>query len=147
MFQIIAPTAKDIPAICRMIKALATHHGDTATVTATTLRRDVFGAIPWFHLLVAKTPAGLQGYAALLPLGQLQYAKREMDLHHLFVTPAARGQGIGRALIAAAIAHARTLGCTSLRVGTAPDNLRAQAFYLDFGFTPSTNYPRFRLDL
>lgn len=70
-----------------------------------------------------------------------------MDLHHLYVTPTARGQGIGRALIAAASTQARTLGCTSLRIGTAQENLRAQTFYLAVGFTPSTNYPRFRLDL
>lgn len=52
-----------------------------------------------------------------------------VTLHDLWVTPAERGAGVGRALIgkAADLAHAR--GAHSLVWTTAPDNLVAQRLY------------------
>ncbi|WP_299373341.1 GNAT family N-acetyltransferase [uncultured Tateyamaria sp.] len=142
-------TEPDLPQLHQMICALAAHHGDTPDVNPTQLRRDVFGPQRWFTVLVADMgPKGLVGYTALLPLGQLQMGARGMDMHHLFVRPACRGQGIGKALMDAAQTHCRSLGCKIMTVGTHPDNHAAAQFYQTHGFAPRpASGPRFSMPL
>lgn len=138
----------DIPGLAEMVAALARHHGDTATVSRATLRRDVLGDNPWITVLVAETEGRLAGYAALVPLAQLQAGARGMDLHHLYVDPVRRGRGIGRRLIEAAKAQAARRGCGYLTVGTAAGNRAAQAVYPSCGFEAlAAAGPRFRVAL
>jgi GNAT superfamily N-acetyltransferase len=142
MTQIRPIIEKDIPDVLRMIHALAAHHGDTGVVTKDELRRDALGPSPWVRVLVAE---GL-GYAALCPLAQLQFGVRGMDLHHIFVVESARGRGVGRALIDAAIACAKAEGARYLTVGTHPDNLAAQDIYRSAGFEEfNSDGVRFRM--
>lgn len=134
-------TEADLPEVLRMVHALAAHHNDRAQATLDDLRRDVLGAHPWIHLLVAQ---GV-GYAALSPLAQLQFGVRGMDMHHLFGDSHARGRGIGHALISASLELTRGLGCRYMTVGTHPDNLAAQAVYRAVGFEQIDGAgPRFR---
>ncbi|MEP3442267.1 MAG: GNAT family N-acetyltransferase [Sulfitobacter sp.] len=61
-------------------------------------------------------------------------------------TRAAWGGGIGRALMHAAQAYARGLGCRYLTVGTHVDNTAAQAMYRAIGFDRlDREGPRFRV--
>lgn len=126
----------DLSALLRMVHALAAHHGDDAAVTEADLARDLFSARPWMQVLLAETPDGPVGYAALLPIAQLQKGVRGMELHHLYVAPDDRGSGIGGLLIEAAGDHARRQGCSYMSVGTHPGNLAAQSFYTRRGFSP-----------
>lgn len=138
----------DIPHLCEMITALAAFHGDTARISPEKLQQNLFTTPPWISVIVAQDEIALLGYAALYPQFQLQFATRSMDMHHLFVAPSHRGQGVGKALINAAIDHAKSNGCTSLCVGTHPDNIAAQNLYLLRGFGRIThNSPRFRLQI
>ncbi len=59
-------------------------------------------------------------------------------MNDLFVVPEARGEGVGRALIEAALEVARERGCKSLEWSTAPDNQTAQRLYDSTGATRST---------
>ena len=127
--------------------ALAAYHGDAATLSLAALERDCLGPAPWVTLLVAEGRTGLQGYAALCPQMQLQFGTRGMDLHHLFVCDTARGRGIGRALVTAALEHARGQGCAYITVGTDARNARVQGFYRGAGFEKITPDPRFRYRL
>ncbi len=53
----------------------------------------------------------------------------------MYVAPDARGQGVGRALVSALIAHARTLeGVERLTLGVESGNEAARALYHAFGF-------------
>ena len=54
----------------------------------------------------------------------------------IFVTEAARGRGVGTALLAAVGAHARATGCGSVRLDVIDTNPRARALYLREGFEP-----------
>ncbi|WP_284166000.1 GNAT family N-acetyltransferase [Frigidibacter sp. SD6-1] len=126
--------AADLSAVLAMIRSLAAHHGDRAEATEGMLIRDSLGDSPWCRILVAGAPGGPVGYAAFLPLHLLQYARRGLDMHHLYVEPAWRGQGVGARLIDAGVGLARSLGCSYLSVGTAPGNDAAAAFYLKRGF-------------
>lgn len=130
MTQIRPIIEADILDVLSMIHALAAHHGDKAAITEDALRRDALGPLPWVRVLVAE---GL-GYAALCPLSQLQFGVRGMDLHHIFVVESARGRGVGRALIDAAIACAKAEGARYLTVGTHPENVHAQDIYRSAGF-------------
>ncbi len=124
-----------------MIAELASHHGDTASASAEQLVRDAFGERPWIYVLVAELAGRICGYAALCGLIQLQFGARGLDMHHLFVEADLRGRGLGVALIKGATMKARALDCQYLSVGTHPDNLDAQAFYLAQGFERRPSYP------
>jgi ribosomal protein S18 acetylase RimI-like enzyme len=139
----------DLPEVMHMIVALAQFHGDTAKTDVDQLARDVCGPHTWFTVIVAEGGAGdLKGYAALIPLGQLQFGQRGMDMHHLFVRPEARQMGVGAALIDACALHCQTQGCVVMTVGTHPDNDAAAAFYESRGFMRrSPSGPRFSISL
>jgi GNAT superfamily N-acetyltransferase len=68
----------------------------------------------------------------------------EAELHLLCVRPAMRGNGIGRALVQAALVQARTRGITAIVLWTQPTMLAAQRLYLECGFhrEPSADFRR-----
>lgn len=132
---------RDLAGLLPLVEGLARHHGDVPRLTAETLAGDLFGPVPWFHALVAEEE-GLVGYAALLPLARLQHGERGLDLHHLYVDVAARGKGIGKALLTACEEMARAMGCSYLIIGTHADNLAAQEFYQAQGYAPIPNPAR-----
>lgn len=61
---------------------------------------------------------------------------RTARLYSLAVAPAARREGLGRRLLATAIASARAAGCARLRLEVRPDNPAAEALYRNSGFLP-----------
>lgn len=66
-------------------------------------------------------------------------------LEDLFVAPAARGHGIGRALIDDAAAQARARGCHRLYWHTRADNTRARTLY--DSYVESDGHIRYRMTL
>ena len=133
----------DLPEVLRMVEALARHLGDEPGVTLEGLRADLCGAGRWGFGLVA-VAGGLAGYAILTRLVQVQFGRRGMDLHHLFVRPDQRGQGMGALLLRGAEAKAAGLGALWVTVSTHPENHAAQAFYKAQGYDPMhSTVPRF----
>ena len=61
-------------------------------------------------------------------------ARSLLNIHDLAVVPDQRGKGIGRALLAAAEAHARDQDCCKLTMEVQDDNKRARRLYASFGF-------------
>ena len=80
---------------------------------------------------VAEDGHAIVGFAAA---GGLEWNRRVL-LWHLYVAPAWRGQGIGRALVDRALAYARGLGARALYVETPNINYPAVRFYRGLGFT------------
>ncbi len=77
---------------------------------------------------------GLVGFTQLYPAFCSVLADRTFVLYDLFVTPAARGAGAGRALMEAAEAHARKAGAARLELQTAKTNAIGQSLYESCGW-------------
>jgi GNAT superfamily N-acetyltransferase len=80
-------------------------------------------------LLGARADGELVGYACLYWHFSSTQAVETVLMNDLFVSSAARGRGVGRALIEASAAVARERGAAHLQWATAPDNLTAQRLY------------------
>jgi GNAT superfamily N-acetyltransferase len=80
-------------------------------------------------LLGARDGGELVGYACLYWHFSSLSARESVLMNDLFVSDAARGHGVGRALIEASAAIARERGAAHLEWSTAPDNLTAQRLY------------------
>ena len=129
--------AADAPEITVMIRELGDFHNDRAAIDVEDLIFLCFGPSPWTMLLVAERDGQLLGYAALQRKVQLQFARRLLDVQHLFVKAEARGCGVGRALIEAACDIAKVQRCVGVTLGVTEQNLQAQAFYCANGFAAS----------
>jgi GNAT superfamily N-acetyltransferase len=92
-------------------------------------------APPRGALLVARIDGRVGGCVALRPFdGDVCEMKR------LFVSPAARGRGIGRRLAEAIVDEARRLGYARMRLDTTPGMETAQTLYEQLGFREITPY-------
>jgi ribosomal protein S18 acetylase RimI-like enzyme len=79
-------------------------------------------------------PAGV----AICFLGYSTFRARPLlNLHDLAVLPAARGAGVGRALLEAVAARARALGCCKVTLEVREDNANARRLYERVGFVDS----------
>jgi GNAT superfamily N-acetyltransferase len=58
------------------------------------------------------------------------------EMVHMFVSPLAQGNGLGRMLAERLISEARERGYTQLRLETGPRQIAAQKLYLSLGFKP-----------
>lgn len=86
-----------------------------------------------FLAFMAGEPAGV----AVCFRGFSTFAARPLlNIHDLAVRPDLRGRGIGKALLEAVAAKARSLGCCKLTLEVLEDNRRAREVYHAFGFNP-----------
>jgi GNAT superfamily N-acetyltransferase len=93
-------------------------------------------APPGGELLLAKRGDHVLGCIALKPLEPPLVA----EIKRLFVRPQARGKGVGKALVQAAIAAAQALGYGELKLDTLPEMEGAIALYKASGFLPIPPY-------
>lgn len=80
-------------------------------------------------LFVAYDGLEPQGFVHLYPIFASVEMRRLWLLNDIFVADAARGSGVGRALMRRAEQHARDTGAGGLTLSTALDNARAQRLY------------------
>lgn len=90
-------------------------------------------------LLLARTADGTPaGFVNIYPTFSSLSMAPVWTLNDLFVAPAARRTGAGRALVRACATEARAAGAVGVQLQTAPDNHTAQALYRAEGFEPDT---------
>ncbi len=87
------------------------------------------------------------GFVQLYPSFSSVSAQRIWILNDLFVAPAARKCGIGRALLDAARDHAMSTGAKRLVLSTAQTNHAARALYESYGYKPDDTFQEFTLEL
>jgi GNAT superfamily N-acetyltransferase len=123
---------EDTAAIIAMARALAAAVGDPQPrLTPTELIRA--GTAGWFDCLVAEAADRLVAYALLCKGFEAHTAKRRLWIGDLYVEPAARRSGVGRALMAAIARHALALGCDAVYWELWRMNSAGEAFYRGLG--------------
>ena len=78
---------------------------------------------------------GPDGLAVLRLRAAIWSAGLECYLAELYVAPPSRGQGLGRALMEAALRQARRRGADSMDIGVDEPDLAARRLYESLGFT------------
>jgi ribosomal protein S18 acetylase RimI-like enzyme len=118
-----------------MANALNRHEGlSPRAFTPAIVRRDAFGPRRGFRVLVADTERGrVVGYAAFLVGYNTDVAARDMFMLDLFVQPAWRSRGVGRALVIAVAREAVRRGLPNVEWGVRSSNARALRFYRRLG--------------
>jgi GNAT superfamily N-acetyltransferase len=97
--------------------------------------------LPWFAVQMFKLAFTRPG--VLLQLAQSVLTTSEanslksgqIELTYIGVAPEARGQGLGKTILAAFVEAARGAGYTSVALSVETDNPAAIALYTNFGFT------------
>jgi ribosomal protein S18 acetylase RimI-like enzyme len=82
------------------------------------------------HVVVAEQGTRLVGMAA----ADFSSWNRRVQVEDFFVAPAARGRGIGRALMDSVVAYARHVEARCIWLETQPVNYAAVQFYRQMGF-------------
>lgn len=114
--------------------AYALDHG-WATRSFSALFGDPARGAAWIALLHDQ-PAG---YVVLCVRHSMESGGLDGHIDDLFVRPAARRHGVGRALLHTLVADARARHVLALHVEAAPDNAAAQALYASFGLKLPTD--------
>ncbi|HXL14497.1 MAG TPA: GNAT family N-acetyltransferase [Methylomirabilota bacterium] len=83
------------------------------------------------------------GFVQLYPSFSSVAARRIWVLNDLFVASAARGSGVGRALMEAAREHAIRTGAKRLTLETTTENRRAWSLYENLGYVRQSDSARF----
>jgi len=100
--------------------------------------RALLGADAATVLLAGEPPCGI----AVLRLRPSLWAEGlDAYLEELYVKPGRRGEGIGRALLGAAIEAARDAGATRMEVGTSETDTAARGLYESCGFSDREGGP------
>ena len=97
------------------------------------LREALFGERPAAQALIARRDSEVLGYALFFDTFSSFLAKRGVWLEDLFVRPAHRGAGVGRALLAAVAARTREGGGERLEWAALDWNELALGFYRRVG--------------
>ena len=130
-----AAAPADVPTILRFVKELATYEREPDAVKATEadLQRVLFGERPYAEALIAEEGATPLGFALFFHNFSTWEGKPGIYLEDLYVTPGARGKGVGKALLARLAALAVERDCARLEWSVLDWNEPAIAFYRSIG--------------
>ncbi len=128
-------TARDVPTIVALIRGLARYERLAAQMKATAraIRRDGFGRRRYFETLICRRRGEPIGFALYFFTYSTFMGKPTLYLEDLFVVPAARGEGAGRALLAALARLAVRRGCGRMEWAVLDWNRPAIRFYERLG--------------
>jgi GNAT superfamily N-acetyltransferase len=98
-------------------------------------------------IFLAEDESGALGFTQLYPIFSSISAAPAWVLNDLFVSPAARRSGAGRALLERARQHGIETGARWLSLSTGRDNREAQALYEKLGWVRDTEYYHYELPL
>jgi len=154
-FHVRPATPTDIPNILSFIRELAEYEREPASAIAAEadLLRDGFGPTPRFHALIAEwrqdntaatplrtteseertTQAAPAGFALYFYNYSTWRGHSGIYIEDLFIRPAFRGKGIGKALLARVAAIAVAEGCPRLEWAVLDWNTPAVDFYHSLG--------------
>lgn len=135
-------TADDSATILTFIKALADYEKLPGEVVADeeAIRTTLFGARPAAEVLIAQLAGAPVGFALFFPSYSTFLAKPGLYLEDLFVQPAARGHGVGRALMSALARIAVQRDYGRFEWSVLDWNAPALRFYASLGAKPHAGW-------
>lgn len=133
-------TAADAAAIGRLLHDFNTEYDDP-TPGPDKLAARIEQLIAGGDTAVLLAGPGPDGLAVLRFRPAIWSESLECYLAELYVAPTARGRGLGRALMNAAIELARAEGADYMDLGTAENDVAARALYESLGFSNREGKP------
>ena len=127
-------TVADAPVFGRLLHAFNSEYGDPEP-QAEVIAARAAPLIESGEVTVLFVGRGPDGFAELRFRPSLYTGALDAYLEELYVVPDRRGRGLGRALLEAAMAHARERGAARIDLGTSEDDVAARALYESMGFT------------
>ncbi len=118
---------------------------DQVQATEERLHTALFGERPAAEALIAEVGGETAGYALFFPTFSTFLSIQGIWLEDLFVRPAHRGGGVGKALLAAVAATARTRGAERLEWSALDWNELALGFYERIGARQMNDWITHRL--
>ena len=140
-------TIADVPFIRQFIVELAEYErlGDQAVATEDDLRAALFGERPDAEFLIAEVDGAPGGFALYFHNFSTFLGRRGLYLEDLYVRPALRGRGVGRALLARLAALAVERGCGRFEWSVLDWNEPAIGFYKALGAVPQSDWTVYRV--
>lgn len=145
--RIVPATRNDIPLILALIRELAEYERLSHEVDATEdlLSETLFGKRPYAEVILAYYDGQPVGYALFFHSYSTFLGRPGLYLEDLFVRPALRGKGIGKALLATLAGIAVKRKCGRLEWAVLNWNEPAIGFYKSLGAKPMDTWTVYRL--
>jgi GNAT superfamily N-acetyltransferase len=140
-------TVRDVPLLLQFIKHLAEYEqlADACVATEDDLRTHLFGPNAVAHAILAFVGDEPAGFALYFFNFSTFLARPGLYLEDLFVKPAWRNRGIGRALLAELARIARDRGCGRMEWSVLNWNELALRVYRGIGAQPLSDWTVYRL--
>ena len=141
-------TAEDLPLIAALIRELAEYEKLSHEVRFDEVRLGeyLFGARPFAEVVIAEADGEACGFALFFHNFSTFEGRPGIYLEDLFVRPAARGRGLGKALLAHLAGLAIARDCARLEWWVLDWNAPSIGFYKALGARPMDEWTVMRVD-
>jgi GNAT superfamily N-acetyltransferase len=141
-------TPADLPLIAALIRELAEYEklAHEVRFDPAVLERHLFGERPHAEVVIGEVDGVAQGFALFFHNFSTFEGRPGIYLEDLFVRPAARGAGLGKALLAHLAALAIARDCARLEWWVLDWNEPAIGFYRKLGARPMDEWTVMRVD-
>lgn len=149
MTNMIRPaTPADLPLIAQLIRDLAEYEKLSHEVRfdEATLGEHLFGPRPVAEVVIGETDGTPQGFALFFTNFSTFEGRPGIYLEDLYVRPAARGAGLGKALLLHLADVAEQRGCARLEWSVLNWNAPSIGFYRSLGARPMDDWTVMRVD-
>jgi len=145
--SIVPATRNDLLLILALIKELAEYErlADEVVATEEVLSETLFGERPYAEVVLAYYDGEPVGYALYFHSYSTFLGRPGLYLEDLFVRPAVRGKGIGKALLAFVAHVASERSCGRLEWSVLNWNEPAIGFYKSLGAKPMDTWTVYRM--
>lgn len=140
-------TPADVPAILSLIRELAEYERllDQVVANEAALQRALFGERPFVEALVSIVGDETVGFALFFHNFSTFLGKPGMYLEDLYVRPAFRGRGLGKALLTEVARIAVERDCGRMEWSVLDWNEPSIRFYESLGAKPLSDWTTYRL--
>lgn len=140
-------TPADVAEIAALIRELAEYErlAREVVLSEAALREHLFGARPYAEALIAEDAGAVAGFALFFHNYSTFLGKPGLYLEDLFVRPAHRGRGLGKALLRELARLAIARGCGRVEWSVLDWNEPSIAFYRSLGAVAMDEWTVYRL--